>query len=645
MTVQEKLIVIYEQAEKRLKEIILQKGAYSSAAVYQRSLLKQIEDELRRLRRRSAAAAEQLVNENYRKGLDEFIEELKAAGVNVTTASAVSETAVENISMKIPSTGSTVAMPPGPINAESLAMSGLNKSQIETIARNAVADLDRAVSLVSKRVKDFIRDEIDADTADRNFKVPNLIGRREQDVIRADTLDATAEKLSTGQTIRQMQKNLEEKLSERDITAVPYKNGAEMPLKKYAEMTARSTTAEAQNTAKTTQGAEWGFEFVRMTSHSPTCAVCAQYQGRVYALTKEAAEGKYKLKDGTVLRFPYLYDTAFASGYQTIHPNCRHRIAVIPLEAYTADQLKKFSEDSTKPFEDTRSDQERKAYSADQARKRKQNEMRKQYEKIKAALPDTAPKSFAGFVRMKATNSQRYQELMQDYRYIQKQAKNSEKAVEKPAESGIIKGKNNIFPTGNSNDNKPTKNNQEVFEEPKTFSSIEDVLGKKKTQPYSIEDAAKNANADYGKNGYDINCQRCIQTYELRRRGYDVIAKSKDGLLDPIIYGNDCFQDKNGNYVPFTYHLSKRKVKKELNDAPNGARFGIYLQWKSGNGSHVFIAEKTDDGVRYIDPQNGNTDVSDYLKRGKYFHFGLFRFDDKDIVDDVELLDYTVRRG
>ncbi len=638
MTVQEKLIAIYEQAEKRLKEIIVHKGAFSSAAVYQRSLLRQIEDELRRLRRKSAAVTKQLVEENYRIGLEELIGELKTAGVTVETDVPKAEYS------KTPEVHSD---PPESLSentaanaAAQLAMSGLNKRQIETVARNAATDLERAVNLVSKRVKDFIREE----TETRPFNVPNLIGRREQDIIRTDTLDAAAEKLSTGQTVRQMQKRLKERLEAENITAVPYKNGIRMPMKKYAEMAARSTTAEAQNTAKTTQGAEWGYEFVRMTSHSPTCAVCAQYQGRVYALTREAAEGKYKLKDGTVLRFPYLYDTAFASGYQTIHPNCRHRIAVIPMQAYTNEQLKKFSADSTKPFEDTRSDQERKAYAADQARKRKQNEMRKQYERIKAALPDQAPKSFAGFVRMKATNSQRYQELMQDYRYIQKQAKNSEKAVEKPAESGIIKGKNNIFPTGNSNDNKPTKKNQEVFEEPKTFSSIEDVLGKKKTQPYSIEDAAKNANADYGKNGYDINCQRCIQTYELRRRGYDVTAKEKDGILDPISFGHECFQSSDGEYVAFEMNKTKRAVQRELQNAPNNSRFGIYLQWKSGNGSHVFIAEKTDDGVRYIDPQNGNTDVSDYMKKGKYFHFGLFRFDDKEITDDLELLDYTVRR-
>lgn len=613
MTTQEKLIAIYEQAEKKLRDIIRKKGVYSDAAVYQRSLLRQIEKELKKLRGASSAVVNELVSENYQTSLEELVEEVQETGSAVASTPSVAygDSFPEWEAKGVSAVKGTTA------KAAELMMSGLNKKQIEVIARNTTSDFNRAINLIGRRVKDFIREE---------------------------TMEATAEKLSTGQTVRQMQKNLEEKLKTKNITAVPYKNGAEMPLKKYAEMAARSTTAEAQNAAKTAQGTEWGYEFVRMTSHSPTCPICAQYQGRVYATTKEAAEGKYKLKDGTVLKFPYLYDTAFASGYQTIHPNCRHRIAVIPLEAYTNEELKKFSSDSTKPFEDTRSDRERKAYAADQARKRKQNEQRKQYEKIKQALPDTAPKSYAGFVRMKATNSQRYQDLMQDYRYIQKQVKISENTVEKLADGGIIKEKSNIYPTGNSDNNEPIADNQKISEEPKTFSSIEDVLGEKNSKPYSIEDAAKNANIDYGKSGYDINCQRCIQTYELRRRGYDVTAKSKDGLLDPIIYGNDCFQDKNGDYIPFTYHLSKRKVKNELKDATTGARFGIYLQWKSGNGSHVFIAEKTDDGVRYIDPQNGNTDVSDYLKKGKYFHFGLFRFDDKDIVDDVELLDYTVRR-
>lgn len=372
MTAQEKSIEIYEKAEKRLRDIILKKGVYADASMYQRSLLRQVRNELNMLKRQSSEALQGLVEDNYEDALQELIDELIAEGIS-----------------------------PSKFSAAELAMSGLNAGHIEVIARNATADFNRAIGLVGRRVSDFIREE---------------------------TLEATAEKLSTGQTVRQMQKNLENKLKARNITAVPYKNGAEMPLKKYAEMAARSTTAETQNTAKTAQGKEWGYDLVHMTSHAPTCPICAMYQDRVYATTPEAANGKYKLKDGTVLTFPYLYDTAFASGYMTIHPNCRHRISIFPIRAYTNEELIEYSQKSSAPFEDTRSDQERKAYAADQARKRKQNEQRKLYEKIKAALPDTAPKSYAGFVRMKAANSEKYQELMKDYRYILKQSKISEKS-------------------------------------------------------------------------------------------------------------------------------------------------------------------------------------------------------------------------
>ena len=364
MTTQEKLISIYEQAEKRLKEIIAAKTSKGSTAAYQRSLLSQVQTELRKLRRSSAAAVNKLVNENYVSALDEFIAELKAAGIPVTITDS---------------------------DPAQLAMSKLNKSQISIIAENTNYDFNRAI---------------------------NLVGRRIEDSIREAAIEATGEKLTTGQTVRQMQKNLLEKLSRQDITAVPYKNGVQMPLRKYADMAARSTTAETQNTAKVTQGNKWGYDLVQMTTHSPTCAVCSMYQGRVYATTREAANGKYKFRDGTVLRFPYLYDTAFASSYNTIHPNCRHRISLFAIRAYTNEELRHYASISNAPFEDTRSDEERKAYAKDQAEKRRKNAAYKQYERIKAALPDTAPKSFAGFVRMKQTNSENYQNLMRDFRYV-----------------------------------------------------------------------------------------------------------------------------------------------------------------------------------------------------------------------------------
>lgn len=373
MNTQKRLIETYQKAQKKLVEIIKRKQAYGSAAAYERSLLRQIQKELKKLKKSSKALVEQLIKENYKTGLQNLIDDLLKDNTAPRLFNMFSE---------------------------------LNISQIELITQNANIDLNKAI---------------------------NIVGRRVQDAVREAGVEATAEKLTTGQTVREMQKNLEKKLEQQNLTAVEYANGTKMPIEKYAETVARSTTAETQNKAKVIQGQDWGYNLVRFTEHSPTCEVCSMYQGRVYALTKEAANGKYKGSKGQALHFLYLYDTALISGYSTIHPNCRHRLSVLPAGAYTAAEMEEFSRKSMQPFEDMRSDKERKAYAQEQAVKRKRNESRKQYEKIKVALPNEAPKTFAAFVKMKAAKSERYKELLKDYRTVM--------GIAKQQESGIIEEK------------------------------------------------------------------------------------------------------------------------------------------------------------------------------------------------------------
>ena len=379
MSTQKKLIETYQKAQKKLVEIIKRKQAYGSAAAYERSLLRQIQKELKKLKKSSKALVEQLIKENYKTGLQNLIDDLLKDNTAPRLFNMFSE---------------------------------LNISQIELITQNANIDLNKAI---------------------------NIVGRRVQDAVREAGVEATAEKLTTGQTIREMQKNLQDKLKQQNLIAVEYANGTKMPIEKYAETVARSTTAETLNKAKVIQGQDWGYDLVRFTEHSPTCGVCSMYQGRVYALTKEAANGKYKGSKGQALHFPYLYDTALISGYSTIHPNCRHRLSVLPAGAYTAAEMEEFSRKSMQPFEDMRSDKERKAYAQEQAVKRKRNESRKQYEKIKTALPNDAPKTFAAFVKMKSAKSERYKELLKDYRTVI--------GIAKEQESGIINDSNSNYYT------------------------------------------------------------------------------------------------------------------------------------------------------------------------------------------------------
>lgn len=354
------LVKIYVDALEELQKKITSKATLGRATAYERSLYRQVKEELDKLKQNSAETVLKLVQSSYKKGLNSLLMDIKP---------------LENRTYNL--------------------FSKLNVGQIELIADNLTRDLNKAV---------------------------NLIGRRYDDLIRRITLEAAAKKLAQGRTIREMQRRLAEELRKNNINYVEYADGKKHSVAGYANMAARSTTAEAQNKAKTVQGAEWGYDLVRMTSHFPTCEICAMYQDRVYATTKEAANGKYKDKNGKLLRFPYLYDTAFADGYNTIHPNCRHRISIFPARAYTKDELTEFSRKSMQPFEDTRSDEERKRYAAEQAEKRKRNASYRQYQDVKAHLPDEAPKTFAGWQRMKQANSQRYQDLMDDYRYIRRQS-------------------------------------------------------------------------------------------------------------------------------------------------------------------------------------------------------------------------------
>lgn len=368
ITTAEQLVQIYINAEKKLTDIIQAKARASSPAAYERSLLKQIDDELRKLRVTSAKGVTELIEHFYESGLQQLVEQLAQVGENRTYN----------------------------------MFSKLNRRQIEIIARNTNGDFNKAIK---------------------------MIGRRTQDTVRKITLEATAEKLTTGQTIRQMQKNLAKAFENEHLTCVEYSNGAKMPISKYAEMTARSTTAEAQNSSQFVQAKDWGYDLVKMTYHSPTCEVCAKYQGRVYATTKQAANGKYRDKDGKRLKFPYLYDTVLVKGYDTVHPNCRHRFSVYPARAYTTEELKKASQNSMREFTDDRSDTERKAYAKDQADKRRKNESLKQYEKLKAMFPDDAPKSFAGFMRMKNAKSERYKQLINDSRTVTRLANERESGI------------------------------------------------------------------------------------------------------------------------------------------------------------------------------------------------------------------------
>lgn len=121
--------------------------------------------------------------------------------------------------------------------------------------------------------------------------------------------------------------------------------------------------------------------------------------------------------------------------------------------------------------------------------------------------------------------------------------------------------------------------------------------------------AATNPNYAPRDKGYAYNCQRCVTTYEARRRGLDVVAQpTYKG--DQWPYGDrwaDAYRDGRKHIVDCSAARgsgAQANVEQQVLAAPDGARFIVRIGWKGNpRNGHVFIAENQGGKVAYIDPQ------------------------------------------
>ena len=139
--------------------------------------------------------------------------------------------------------------------------------------------------------------------------------------------------------------------------------------------------------------------------------------------------------------------------------------------------------------------------------------------------------------------------------------------------------------------------------------------------PESMEEALSKINP----NGHDEvndanfawsgNCTHCVPAYELRKRGYDVSAlpytDDPNGLsYDPFDAWEDPIIHKNPG-------SGREAIERAMASYGDGARVEIDVGWATSDGSgfdgHVFVAEQRDGKTYFIDPQNGDADVSWYF--------------------------------
>ena len=247
----------------------------------------------------------------------------------------------------------------------------------------------------------------------------NFVGRRINDTVRKIAIDSVTQAQLTGGTVQSIRTDLMQQFVDNNITSMKTRNGRNINLDSYAQTVARSTTREAQNQAQINHMRASNKDLVKMSSHATTCPICGPLQGRWYSLSGESKE------------YPAIYDTAWSSGYELVHPNCRHsfRVVILGLESEETIRLKRAY--SNRSFDDP--GQPQKAldrYFADQKQTSLRWSDQQQYERYKARLgSDNVPKSFSAFRSMKASNNNNWKDLQNAYAMEGRELKKLQKAI------------------------------------------------------------------------------------------------------------------------------------------------------------------------------------------------------------------------
>lgn len=114
----------------------------------------------------------------------------------------------------------------------------------------------------------------------------------------------------------------------------------------------------------------------------------------------------------------------------------------------------------------------------------------------------------------------------------------------------------------------------------------------------------KGTNPHYsvGDIRYNSNCTNCVPAFEMRKRGYNVIARPSSGnhylnKHPEEAWINPDVKTAEGSGLDDILEMSK--------DWPDGTRAEVAVVWNNGNSGHVFVAIKESGKINFYDVQSG----------------------------------------
>lgn len=421
-------------------------------------------------------------------------------------------------------------------------------------------------------------------------KAENSILRRSNDLYR-QTIFKAQMGLNTGSmTLNQAIDMATKDFLANGINSIRYKNGNLVNIASYSEMALRTAEKRATAYGEGEKRQEWDINTVVVYGHNGACPLCSKWQNRVYiddVWSKGKPNGKYPLLSEAIRGGLY-------------HPNCKDPTPQTYIEGITEPPILNTKEEIQKNVEN---------YNIEQIQHYNERQIRK-YKRLEAnSLDENNRKKYA--VKVQEWQSKQRdlinahpEQLKRDYSREKVRILNITEPPKKAAEiTPIVQNGLTFYQSSGKID--------------------KNIAFKKINASHSLEQDLKAVNPKYDKENplFSRNCQRCVCTYEAKRRGFDVVVKPaiKNGVdnlasIDlnkgfPSVFKNPQVIEINGVFGSSV----KNNIEKQMKQFGDNSRAIVAVYWKTGSG-HVFIVEQVNGKTLFIDPQNGNSDVSNYFK-------------------------------
>lgn len=260
------LIAIYEQAEKRIKELLL--NANLADRAQKQFVLAQVQETLRDYQIRAAGQLTRQMELEFLAGIKETNELL-----NINTD--------QNFAV-------------------------IDRRALEALVDEAGSTLKLTVNTSYQSIERTVNSTIRTATQQR-------------------VIEATGQSFVSGLDRNKLSREIVGALSQDGITGVVYRNGANHTLSNYAQMVARSNIRVAKVQGIIQSCLENGIDLVTVSSHGGASDLCGPWQGKILSITGKTPG--YDSLEVAMTWWRGKKGTGRPTGL--FHPNCRHIITPV----------------------------------------------------------------------------------------------------------------------------------------------------------------------------------------------------------------------------------------------------------------------------------------------------------------------------